>query len=386
MSGLRSVSMVSIVIVLILNFAASVFAQSDEVKVEEEKETDRKRWGLDTDLRLRYKASFWRPQAIKGADVKTTGMNIGEGELKFRLSTPWFFLPIPKTLKYEYAFGGDNALQNDIIELQSKHRTSYTRILVDLPLFNLWAEPFDNLLNKIGVEKPGSLDYQYDTYAFSSKIKLKNDKRYVPLSGDSVDLVAGDAIRATTLFEKHSLFYRKTKNKDDGIGIDKDWFVGLFYIEYSKPYAVTIFDVQYAETIREGRFSAWGLTVGWSEPIITFEQIDLLGISTIEQLDWDYGVTMDLGRGDIDFANGQNIDEYISRSRSVAYGGFGFNSELSCRLSKSCSLEFAGSIWYHGFIQWPPVETERLFKNNRTRYKLNDDLVWSVMANFTWSF
>lgn len=329
-------------------------------------------WKLNGDFKMHYRYSNWTPASIQGAEYDVTGLNIAVAELDLshEMATRLFFPKLPK-LRYEWAPGGDTALQQELIELQSEMDHSYVRHLADISLIRLGF--IEDILEE---ESLSSLDVQYEAFAFASDLKLKEGKTYVPFSGEMRSLSAGDVITSRTVFKKYTLAVDLLPDLPDE-DVQHSVELGVFHLRFEKPYAVTISGVQQSDTIRDSEFSATGLgfkySSRWKFSGDRDEASGLYGRG---------GLGLDFGIGDIRFANEQQIADFLPFQTDVHYYGISVDAGLSWVVG-SFSFDVGAAYRYHTFELAQKTPNGSFSTARLGELDINTDSVFSLTAGIS---
>ncbi len=194
-----------------------------------------------------YKFQYWDPELIFGTEYNTTILSL----FQFKASV-WHF-----HFLYETNFGGSPMeKQKELLEKREEFEADKSSLeKVQLDFHN------DYLLAK------------YEQELFLSTVTALEDKIYI--DDDFIERIyAGDKIDTQTVFRRavfgvnfDELGLKKTSDQLRTVP-GSTVYMGLFYQDYEKPYAITVKD-ENAETVSQmsdyifnAKFSAYGLFIG----------------------------------------------------------------------------------------------------------------------------
>lgn len=160
--------------------------------------------------------SYWAPEAIGKADMRTSGLNLFW--IEFRSKTlerlgRSLHLGIPK-LRYENSLTG-NAFSTETKDVIYSSLTADNSYVYFLGMFEFFLPVI----------------FRYETETFISELTAKEDLTYIPFTGESeITLSPQDKLYYETSFHDYSLVYE----------LKGGAVIGGFYSEYQKPYTITI--------------------------------------------------------------------------------------------------------------------------------------------------
>ena len=323
---------------------------------------------------MSYRRSDWTPAEIPNADYQTTGLNIAIAELDLQhIITENTLFPRLPTLRYEWT-PENSDLQSRLNELQSapssQDPAAYFRMLGDLPLLGL-GEIFPDSL--------ATVDVEYERFAFASDVTTSQGRDFIPLEGDTISLNPGDSIQGFTIFEKWTLALDVIADIPNETA-DHNVEVGAFVLTYEKPYNVTLDGNALDSTIRESEFTAFGASFYYDG------RFKLSGDGDSEDgLFAELGANIDFGIGDIEFANGSDISQFLDDAKSVHYYGLGVDAGLSWR-GGGLSMNVGGNYRYHTFEQADETPGGSFSTFNVGVLDVNVDQVWFLGAGLSYSF
>lgn len=246
--------------------------------------------------------SYWLPQDIGKAEVKTSGINLFWIEFKTRTQHRLDkFFAIPK-LRYETSLtGGDFFYNDDEVIRTSDEEESYMRFLGILQIYK-------------------QINFRYETESYIAKIDPITDMNYIPYSGQDIQNIRkGQQLYYETTFFDYALAYELERNS----------FLGIFYSEYQKPYTATVSGNElFPESIFYSKVSAYGILF---ENLYDFSEINGLSVN----------VSFKFGWGKIKLADNYRITDFLEEDEGVAF----FNPELTLEYRK----KFHENIEFHLF-------------------------------------
>jgi hypothetical protein len=291
--------------------------------------------------------SYWLPQDIGKAEVKTSGIDLLWIEFKTKtLRKVNNFFAVPK-LRYETSLTGDDFSYADeeVIRLYgNKDKESYMRFLGMLQVYT-------------------PITFRYETEIYISKLNPKTNIAYVPYSGQDIQNIRkGNLLYYETSFHDYALEYE----------LENNFFAGLFYSEYQKPYTATISGSEISpELIFYSKITSYGFVL----ESISYPINNALSM----------GVSFKIGLGEVKLADNYRISDLLKNGRGIAF----FNPNLTLEYRKKIygeNIEFHlfSSVDYRYFYQYDKNggSTNAVLGNN----DINSDLLLKCFVSIAYLF
>lgn len=330
---------------------------------------DSELWKMRGELRAQYAVSGWSPAPIEGTTIETTGLNIATVELDLQ-SGVYDRLLLPKlpSIRYDWTPGGDNELQRGLQQslLDARERDSFTRLVAGSSLLGTFLDAAE--------EHFGTLDVDYELFAFSSAITLHEDKLYVPFEGPEQSLAAGETVTTTTLFERWRVLLSVLFQIDDE-HTQHTLDLGIFLSTYQKPYSLTIEGVQDASRILDAKFSGAGVSFNY-RTLHRFHGEEKHGLFLKTELGLDFGP------GEVEFADGSNLSDSLPPAEQVLFIGANADADLEWTSASGLTFSIGAGARYFNF-----QATEGGYSYaNVGEVDVNEDFVWFAQAGLVYSF
>lgn len=320
--------------------------------------------------------NFWEPEGIKGADYKTTGFASTSLEARF---SPSVILHkavgdvatlLPNQLQKEYVLRyeftpNNSADQSQLIAAMNKDNGSaLKKWFVNIPIME---------------NDKGYYSLSYDSQYFITNVKVNDRKVYVKQDGTFLLLGPGWSqaaqnqygaavgnISSMTKFREIGVdFSEKNQKITDGV-----MKMGLFYLDYQKPYALTMtqnnIQSQDSFSIYDAKFQAIGLKAQMiSNPVKT---------------GWFNDLGFHFGLGKITLSGDTTVNDLLNEDETLYY--LAVNGTYGYRMAKNNSS-------YQLYVKGDWRDFYSASKNDdsgKESITFNNDLIWSINANYQYKF